>query len=49
MWNTRVTVANYALLKTLKAAIWRCENEIPSEEPSSSISDCRTSLLHARL
>ena len=39
MKNPRVTVANYAVPKTLKAAIGSAKMKSPSEEPSSSISD----------
>jgi hypothetical protein len=51
MENTRtgVTVASYSVPKTLKAAIGGARMKSLSEEPSSSISDCRTSLFHARL
>jgi hypothetical protein len=40
MRNTRVTVANYAVPKTLKAALGGARLKSPSEEPASSISDC---------
>jgi hypothetical protein len=40
MRNTRLTVASYAVPKTLKAAIEGARMKSPSEEPSSSISDC---------
>jgi hypothetical protein len=38
--NTRVAIANYAVPKTLKAAIGGARMKSPSEEPSSSIPDC---------
>jgi len=38
--NTRVTIANYAVPKILKAAIGSGRMKSPSEEPSSSIPDC---------